>query len=98
VKDEIDRMLDTRIIELVEESEWINPMVVKEKNTRGIGICVDLRNMNYACLHDPLPTPFMDEVLEIVGEKENYYLLDGFSRYHQIKIAQEDWHKTTFAT
>jgi hypothetical protein len=28
VKDEIDRMLEADIIELVEESEWISPMVV----------------------------------------------------------------------
>ena len=28
VKDEIDRMLKVGIIELVEESEWISPMVV----------------------------------------------------------------------
>jgi hypothetical protein len=28
VKDEIDRMLEVRIIEPVKESEWISPMVV----------------------------------------------------------------------
>ena len=28
VKTELDIMLDARIIELVEESEWISPMVV----------------------------------------------------------------------
>jgi hypothetical protein len=34
VKVEIDRMLEARIIEPVEESEWISPMVVQEKKTR----------------------------------------------------------------
>jgi hypothetical protein len=33
VKDEIDRMLDAGIIEPVEESEWIIPMVVQDKKT-----------------------------------------------------------------
>jgi hypothetical protein len=50
VKVEIDRMLDARIIEPVQESKWIIPMLVQEKNTRGIRICVDLRNLNDACL------------------------------------------------
>ena len=31
VNTELDRMLDARIIEPVEESEWISPMVVQDK-------------------------------------------------------------------
>jgi hypothetical protein len=91
-------MLEAGIIEPVEESEWINPMVVQDKKTGGIRICVDLRKLNDACLHDPFPTPFTDEVLENVGGQEAYSFTDGFSGYHQIKIAQEDRYKTTFAT
>jgi hypothetical protein len=48
---------------------------------------VDLRKPNDACLHDPFPTPFTDEVLENVGGQEAYSFTDGFSGYHQIKIA-----------
>jgi hypothetical protein len=75
VKDELDRMLDVGIIELVEESEWIIPMVVQDKKTGGIRICVDLRKLNDACLHDPFPTPFTDEVLENVGVKKRIHSL-----------------------
>jgi hypothetical protein len=67
VKEEIDRMLEAGIIELVEEFEWINPMVVQENKQGGIRICVDLRKLNDAFLHDPFPTPFIDEVLENLG-------------------------------
>jgi hypothetical protein len=38
-------------------------------------------------LHDPLPTPFTDEVLENVGGQETYSFTNGFSRYHWIRIA-----------
>jgi hypothetical protein len=48
-------------------------MVVKEKKQGGIIICVDLRKLNDACLHDSFPTPFIDEVLENVGGQEAYY-------------------------
>jgi hypothetical protein len=86
-------------LNLVKESEWISPMVVQDKKQgRGIRICIDLRKLNDACLHDPFPTPFTDEVLENVGGHEAYSFIDGFSGYHQIKIAQEDRYKTTFAT
>jgi hypothetical protein len=33
VKIELDRMLEAGIIEPVEESEWISPMVVQDKKT-----------------------------------------------------------------
>ena len=91
-------MLDARIIELVEESEWIIPMVVQDKKIGEVRICVDLRKLNDACMHDPFPTPFTDEVLEGVVGQEMYYFIDGFSGYHQIRIAKEDRHKATFVT
>ena len=64
---------------------WIIPMVVQEKKQGGIIIYVYLRNHNDAFLHDPFPTPFIDEVLENVGGQEAYSFTDGFSGYHQIK-------------
>ena len=99
VRQELDKMLDTGIIDLVEESDWVSPMMVQEKKQKGeIRICVDLRMLNDACAHDSFPTPFSEKVLENVGRQEAYLFTDGFSRYHQIKIAPEDRSKTTFAT
>jgi hypothetical protein len=60
-------MLEAGIIETIEESEWINPMVVEDKKSEEIIICVYLKKLNDACLHDPFPTPFIDEVLDNVG-------------------------------
>jgi hypothetical protein len=37
-------------------------------------------------------------VLENVGSWEAYSFTDGFSGYHQVRIAKEDQAKTTFAT
>ena len=82
MKANLDRILAARIIELVEESEWISPMVVQDKNTREIHICVHLRKLNDACVHDPFLTPFTDEVIEGVGGQEMYSFTDGFSGYH----------------
>jgi len=90
--------LEARIIEPLEELEWISPVLVQEKKQGGIRICVIFRKLNDACLHDPFLTPFTDEVLENVGGQEAYSFTDGFSSYHQIKIAPGDRYKTTFAT
>jgi hypothetical protein len=82
VKAELDQMLQVGIIEPMEESEWISPMVVHENKQGGIRICVDLRKLNDACLHDPFPTPFTDEVLENVGGQEAYSFTNDFLGYH----------------
>ena len=73
-------------------------MVVQENKTGMIMICVDMRNLNNACLHDPFPTPFTYEVLENVGGQEVYSFTSGFSSYNPIRIAPEERYKTTFAT
>ena len=86
-------MLEARIIEPVEESEWISPIVIQDKKVTG-----NLRKLNDACLHDPFPTPFTDEFLESVDGQEMYSFTDGFSGYHQVRIVQEDCHKTNFVT
>jgi hypothetical protein len=57
-----------------------------------------LRKLNVDFLHDPFPTPFIDEVLENGGGQEAYSFTYGFVGYHQIKIPPEDRHKTTFST
>jgi hypothetical protein len=97
IKIELDRMLEARIIEPVEEFEWIIPMVVQDKKSGEIKICVDLRKLNDACLHDSFPTPFTYEVVDNVVGHEVYSFTDGFSGYHHIIIAKEDRHKSTFA-
>ena len=70
-REALDKMVVEGIIEPVEESNWVSPMVVQDKKTKGeIRICVDLHKPNDACLHDPFPTPFFDEILDNVGGQE----------------------------
>lgn len=96
---QLDKMLTAGIIEPIEESDWVSLMLVQEKKQEvEIRICVDLRKLNDACLHDPFLTPFTNEVLENIGGQEAYYFTNGFCGYHKIKIAPQDRSKTTFAT
>ena len=71
-------------------------MVVQDKKMGEVRICVNLRKLNDACMHDPFLTAFIDEVLEKVGGQEMYSFTDAYSGYNQIRIAKEDRHKTTF--
>ena len=84
-------MLELVVIEPVEESEWISPIVVQDKKTSGeVRICVDLKKLNDVCLHDPFLTPFIDEVLENVGGQGICSFIDRFLGYRHIRIGKED--------
>jgi len=79
---ELDKMLAVGIIEPVEETDWVSPMVVQEKKQKDeIRICVDLKKLNDTCVGDPFLTLFTDEVLDNVGGQEAYSFTDGFC-YH----------------
>ena len=66
VKEEIEKMLLARIIEIVDESVWIILMVIQDNKMRVIRLFVDLRKLNDAFIVDLFPMPFTDEVLESV--------------------------------
>jgi hypothetical protein len=76
----------------------LSPWSCRPKKTGEIHICINLRSLNATYFHDPFLTPFTDEVMENVGNKEAYSFKDGFSGYHQVRIIEEDQDKTTFAT
>ncbi|MCO5601251.1 hypothetical protein L7F22_055370 [Adiantum nelumboides] len=49
-------------------------------------------------MRDHFSLPFQDEILNEVAGHERYTVCDGYSGYYQIRIAEEDQHKTTFIT
>ena len=57
-------------------------MVVQEKKIDEFQVFINLRKLNDACMHDPFPTPFTDEVPEGVGSQQMYSFTYGFSGYH----------------
>jgi hypothetical protein len=99
VKKEIYRMLIVLLIFPVDKAEWINPIMIQtNKGTYHIRVCVDYRSLNITCVHDPFPIAFSDEVLDKVTGTEAHSSRDGFSRYHQVQIVEEDKKNTIFTT
>jgi len=91
-------MLKARIIYPIHHSTWVANIVLVRKKNGEIRICVDFHNLNQASLKDNYPLPMMDHILQTVAGFEMMSLLDGFSRYNQIEVAQEDQHKIAFTT
>ena len=95
IKEEIDKILDAEFIYEIEHKEWVSPIVVVPKKNGKLRVCVNLKQVNAATVHNNYPLSITDHVLERVVEKQAYSFLDGFSGYNQVSVGP---HKTAFAT
>jgi hypothetical protein len=68
------------------------------KKNGELRIYVDFRKLNVATKKDLYLLFFINKVINIIARHKVYTFLVGFLGYHQISIAFEDQHKTTFVT
>ena len=68
------------------------------KKSDEIRLCVDFRNLNCASDKDNYPVPPMEQILQVVLGSKLFSLLDGFSSYNQVLVAEQDRLKPTFRT
>lgn len=55
VSEELDRLLSAGVIERIDSSPWVSPIVVIQKKTGGIRMCADLREPNKSIIIDSHP-------------------------------------------
>ncbi|KAJ8362815.1 hypothetical protein SKAU_G00116460 [Synaphobranchus kaupii] len=98
VTDELNRLLAAGVIENIDASEWISPIVVTQKKTGGIRMCVDLREPNKAVIMDSYPLPHMDELLSSLRGATVFSTIDLASAYHQVPLHEDSRDLTAFIT
>ncbi|KAI7789804.1 hypothetical protein IRJ41_010978 [Triplophysa rosa] len=98
VSTELDRLHKAGIIEAVDSSEWVSPLVVVRKCDRHMRLCVDLREPNKSLIMDCYPLPHMEELFtELVGASY-YSQIDLSSAYHQLPLHPDSHNLTAFIT
>jgi hypothetical protein len=90
IQKELKKLLDAQIIFKVCHSTWVSNMVPVRKKSREIRICIDFWNLNRASDKDNYPVPPMEQILQLVSGSEMFSLLDGFSGYNQVLVAEPD--------
>ena len=95
-QNEVNKLLDAKIIFIVRHSEWVANLVPVRKNYGEIRLCVDFRNLNRASYKDNYPVLPMEQILQMVSHSELFSLLDGFSGYNQVLVDKQDRLKTMF--
>lgn len=96
VKAELLKLLDVGFIRPIAYPQWVSNIVPVSKPDKSIRICTDFRDLNNACPKDDFPLPNIDIIVDLTEGHSMFSLMDGFSRYNQIKIAPKDQEKTAF--
>lgn len=87
VDDKVSDLLDKGIIEKVDMSNWISPLVVVPKdNGNDARICVDMRRVNEVVAREKHPLPTIDDFLPELGGAKLFSKLDIKSAFHQVDI------------
>ena len=99
VSEELEQLEQQGTIEKVNgATPWVSPLVVSPKKSGNVRLCVDMRRPNEAIRRERHPSPTLDDLIHILNGATVFSKLDLRSGYHQIPLAPESRHITTFAT
>uniref|UniRef100_H2ZXM7 ribonuclease H n=1 Tax=Latimeria chalumnae TaxID=7897 RepID=H2ZXM7_LATCH len=97
VKEELQRMVKSGVIEITEPTEWCTPTVPVPKKNGKVCICVDLKQLKKAVEREKFVLPTLDDILPRLAGA-SFSLLDAASRFCQIPLHPDSAILTTFIT
>ncbi|KAK7909818.1 hypothetical protein WMY93_014502 [Mugilogobius chulae] len=98
VSKELKNMEENGIIEKIDASEWVSPIVVTKRKNGDLRTCVDLREPNKAVIVDSHPLPLIEDILSELRGAVLFSTLDLKSAYHQLTLHEESRGLTAFIT
>lgn len=96
IKEEIKRLLKSKFMRTRRCVKWLTNIVPVIKKNGTLGVCIDFIYLNVATPKDEYPMLIAEMLIDSAMGFEFQSMLDGYSRYNQIFIAEEDVPKTAF--
>ena len=97
--DTLEDMVKQGVLEKVDgPSEWVNSMVVVQKEDGSLRICIDPKDLNKALKREHYQLPTIEEITARMPGARYFSTMDARSGYWQIPLDEESSKLTTFNT
>ncbi|XP_039870493.1 uncharacterized protein LOC120723214 [Simochromis diagramma] len=99
LKVELDTMEKMEVITKIEEpTQWVNPIVIVEKATGRLRVCLDPRDLNTAVMREHYQLPTVEEITSRLAKAKYFTVLDASSGFWQLKLDEASSRLCTFNT
>jgi hypothetical protein len=79
-------------------SPWGAPVLFMKKKDGMLRLCIDFRQLNKVIVKNKYPLSKIDDLFDRLKDAKIFSKIDLRSRYHQVRIKDEDTSKTAFRT
>ncbi|KAF5762870.1 putative nucleotidyltransferase, Ribonuclease H [Helianthus annuus] len=97
LKTQLDELLAKGFIR-PSSSPWGAPVLFVKKKDGSMRLCIDYRELNKVTIKNRYPLPRIDDLFDQLQGASYFSKIDLRSGYHQLRVRDEDVHKTAFRT
>ena len=89
LKDALDSLCKQGIIEPVTETtEWVNSLVILEKKSGDLRVCINPRSLNQGIQREHYPMRTVEDVAVCLAGKKVFSVLDAGQAFYQIRVTE----------
>ena len=86
------------IAKVTQPTDWVNSLVIREKENGRLRLCLDPRDLNKAIKREHHPIPTLEEFTPKLSGAKLFSKLDARNGYWNVKLDDESSYLTTFNT